>query len=176
VPFIKDSYPALDIFPVSAADWRLWALFAMGVAAAGFIRQALNLWRQKRHLMAGNLIAVAVLIMAGIGQLYYIPYIDPVKSARRASQTIQRLLPREGTVAFYRKRYDNGWNFYLQKAKIPIITDEQIRRQQPSHDVIILRKKHLDLLKEVLAMESYRIAAVEPVGSKEFVLLKHKAN
>jgi hypothetical protein len=64
-----------------------------------------------------------------------------------------------------------SWNFYPNKAKIPIITDEQIRRRQPRYDVIILKEKHLNLLKAVLNMDAYRIAAVEPVGSTKFVLL-----
>jgi hypothetical protein len=83
------------------------------------------------------------------------------------------LLPPDGTMAFYRKRFDNGWNFYLNRAKIPIITDAQITRSQPRYDVIILRQKHLDLLKAVLDMDHYTIAAIEPVGSKKFVLLKY---
>ena len=109
--------------------------------------------------------------MAAGGQIYYIPYIDPIKSARQASETIQKLLPRKGTLAFYRRRFDNGWNFYLDRARIPIITDEQIRRAQPRYDVIILKEKHLNLLKAVLNMDNYGIAAVEPVGSNRFVLL-----
>jgi hypothetical protein len=32
----------------------------------------------------------------------------------------------------------------------------------------------MDLLKAVLNMDNYRIAAIEPVGSKRFVLLKYK--
>jgi len=176
LPFLKDSYPVLNIFPVSAGDWRLWALFGLCIAAAGILRQGLKLVKEKRHLVACNLVAIGFLIITGIGQIYYIPYIDPVKSARRASEIIRQLLPREGTVAFYRRRFDNGWNFYLDRAKIPIITDKQIKQKQPRYDVIILKKKHLALLKAVLNMDTYRIAAIEPVGSKHFVLLKFNAN
>ena len=123
--------------------------------------------------MASHFVAIGFLMIAAIGQVYYIPYIEPVKSARRASQTIQQLLPPEGTVAFYRRRFDNGWNIYLNRDKIPIITDEQIRREQPGYDVIILKEKHLFLLEAVLNMANYRIGAIEPVGSKQFVLLKY---
>ena len=91
-----------------------------------------------------------------------------------ASETIEKLLPQEGSIAFYRRRYDNGWNFYLDRAKIGIVTDEQIKQKQPNYDLLILRQKHMPLLKAVLNMDNYRIAAVEPVGSKQFVLLKHK--
>jgi 4-amino-4-deoxy-L-arabinose transferase-like glycosyltransferase len=175
-PFLKNSYPVLKIFRVSAVDWRLWALFILGIAAAGIIRQGLKLVKEKHHLTAGQYVAVGFLLVASIGQVYYIPYIDPVKSARQASKTIQNLLPQAGTVAFYRRRFDNGWNFYLDKAKIPIITDDRIKRAQPRYDVIILREKHLNLLKAVLNMDHYRIAAIEPVGSKRFVLLKYNRN
>jgi hypothetical protein len=146
------------------------------MAAAGIIWQGLKLIREKRHLTACHFVAIGFLMIAGIGQIYYIPYIEPVKSARRASKTIQKLLPQEGTLAFYRRRFDNGWNFYLDRAKIPIMTDELIRQAQPRYDVIILREKHLNLLKAVLDMENYRIAAVEPVGSKRFVLLKYDSD
>ena len=170
-PFLKDSYPELKIFRVSAADWRLWALFGLSIAAAVISWKGLKLVKEKRHLTACHFVAFGFIMMAGVGQIYYIPYIDPVKSARQASETIQKLLPQEGTVAFYRRRFDNGWNFYLHRAKIPIITDEQIRQAQPRYDVIILKEKHLNLLKAVLNMDKYRIAAVEPVGSTKFVLL-----
>ena len=173
-PFLKDSYPVLNIFRVSAADWRLWVLLGLGIAAMGIIRQGLKLVKEKRHLTACNLVAIGFLLIAAIGQIYYIPYIDPVKSARRASKTILKLLPQEGTIAFYRRRLDNGWNFYLDRKKIPIVTDEQIRQEQPRYDLIILKEKHMDLLKAVLNMDNYRIAAIEPVGSKRFVLLKYK--
>ena len=175
-PFLKDRFPVLTIFRVSAADWRLWALLGLGIAAMGIIWKGLKLIKEKRHLTACHFVAIGFLIIAGIGQIYYIPYIDPVKSARRAANTIQQLLPPEGTVAFYRRRLDNGWNLYLDRAKIPIIRDEQIRQEQPRYDVIILKEKHMDLLKAVLNTDNYRIAAVEPVGSKRFVLLKYDSN
>jgi len=44
------------------------------------------------------------------------------------------------------------------------------------YDVIILKEKHMNLLKAVLNMFNYRIAAIEPVGSKRFVLLKYDRN
>ena len=87
--------------------------------------------------------------------------------------SIESLLPQDDTVAFYRRRFDNGWNFYLDKPIIPVITNEQIKQAQPDYDLIILRKKHLKLLKAALDMNRYRIAASEPVGSKQFVLLKY---
>ena len=172
-PFLKGSYPVLNIFRVSAADWRLWTLMGMGIAAAGICWKGLRLVKEKRHLTACHFIALGFLLIAGIGQVYYIPYIDPVKSARRASETIRKLLPQEGTLAFYRRRFDNGWNYYLDRAEIPVVTDEQIRQEQPRYDIIILREKHLDFLKAVLDMDKYSIGAIEPVGSKQFVLLKY---
>ncbi len=175
-PWLKDSYPVLNIFRVSAADWRLWALLILGIAAASIIWHGFRLAKDKHHLTACQWIAVGFLTIAGMGQIYYIPYIEPVKSARRAARTIQNLLPPDGSLAFYRRRFDNGWNFYLDRAKIPFITAEQIKREQPRYDLIILRKKHLKSLKAVLDMDRYRIAAIEPVGSKQFVLMKYDKN
>ena len=130
--------------------------------------------REREHLFAGDLIAIAFLILWAMGQVYYIHYIEPVKSARLASEKIKTMLPEDGTVAFYRKRFDNGWNFYLNRAQIPIIKNEDIQQKQPQYDVIILRNKHLDLLKAVLNMENYTVGDVVPVGSKNFVLLKYR--
>ena len=123
-------------------------------------------------MWACNSVALVLLILGAAAQIYYIPCIEPVKSARHAAQSISNLLPPNGTLAFYRRRYDNGWNFYLNRARIPVIRDQQIRRSQPQHDLIILRQKHMDRLKGVLNMDRYRIAAIEPIGSKKFVLLK----
>jgi len=36
-----------------------------------------------------------------------------------------------------------------------------------------LQEKHINLLKTVFEMDNYRIAAVQPVGSNQFVLLKY---
>ncbi len=172
LPVLKDHFAELVIFPVSAGDWRLWMLYGFGVAAIAILYRGLRLARDRQHSWACNSVALAFLILAAAAQLYYIPYIEPVKSARQAAQSITNLLPPDGTLAFYRRRYDNAWNFYLNRAKIPVIRDEQIQKSQPQHDLIILRQKHLDLLKGVLDMDRYNIAAIEPVGSKKFVLLK----
>jgi len=176
LPYLKDTYPELNIFSVRLSDWRLWVSGAMGIIAAIIIFKGIQLAGEKRHLLASNLIALALLIVIAIGHIYYIPSIEPVKSARRASQKVDALLSEDGTVAFYRRRFDNGWNFYLNRGKIPIITDQDIAREQPRYDVIILKQKHMDLLKAVLKMDNYRIAAIEPVGSTRFVLLKYHAD
>ena len=176
LPFIKDNFAQLVIFPVQADDGRLWVLFGLGLAAAVIIRQGLKLVKAKRHQAAGNLIALGFLFLAGVAQIYYIPCIEPVKSARQASKTILKLLPPDGSVAFYRRRLDNGWNFYLNRDKIPIIENPEIQRRQPHHDLIILKHKHFELLKAVLDMDRYKIAAIEPVGSKKFVLLKRNSD
>lgn len=172
LPVLKNHFPELMIFPVSINDWRLWSLFGSGLAAVGILWQGLRLVQGRQHVWACNTVALAILFLAGAAQIYYIPYIEPVKSARRAAQTISNLLPPDGTLAFYRRRYDNGWNFYLNRARIPVIRDRQLQQHQPQHDLIILRQKHMDLLSGVLNMDRYQIAAIEPIGSKRFVLLK----
>ena len=57
-----------------------------------------------------------------------------------------------------------------------ILRDEEIQRNQPQYDLIILRLKHMERLKAVLNIDNYRVAAVEPVGSKRFVLLQLNKN
>ncbi len=173
-PFLKSKFPVLAIFPFTIGDWRLWGLYGLGILAAVLIRQALKQLQAKQHRTACNLIALTLLTAFGILQLYYISHIDRVKSARHASETIESILPAGGSIAFYGRRFDNGWNFYLKRAKIPVVTDEQIKKHLPRYDLIILRKKHLERLEKVMPLTRYKIAAIEPVGSKKFVLLKFK--
>ncbi|RTZ98518.1 MAG: hypothetical protein DSY90_04230 [Deltaproteobacteria bacterium] len=175
VPILKDRFSVLSIFPFDLADWHLWGIYIPGVLAVGLIRQAFKHLHVRQHRVACNLVAVSLLLGFAIVQLYYIPHVDRVKSARYASQTIRSILPAGGSVAFYGRRFDNGWNFYLQRAKIPVITDEQISHHPPHYDLIILRKKDLPKLKKVMPLTRYEIAAVQPVGSKKFVLLKLKS-
>ncbi len=173
-PFLKGKFQVLAIFPFALDDWRLWGIYILGALAAGIIWQALKQLNAKQHRTACDLIAVGLLLAFAILQLYYIPHIDRVKSARHASRTIRSILPADASIAFYGRRFDNGWNFYLKRTKIPVVTDKQIKQNPPRYDLIILRKKHLERLKEVMPLTHYKIAAVEPVGSKKFVLLKFK--
>lgn len=176
LPYLKEIYPQLSIFRAAINDWRLLALYGMGIIAAVILVKGLGAARKRDHLFAGDLIALAFLFIWAMMQVYYFHYIEPVKSARLASESIKTMLPEDGTVAFYRKRYDNGWNFYLNRAKIPIIRNEDIQQRQPQYDVIILRNKHLNLLKAVLNMENYTVGDIVPVGSKNFVLLKYRGD
>lgn len=173
-PFLKGKFPVLAIFPFAIGDWRLWGGYALGILAAAIIWQALIQLKAQQHQTACNLIAVGLLLGFGILQLYYMPNIDRVKSARHAAQTIRSILPAGGSIAFYDRRFDNGWNFYLKRAKIPVVTDELLKQHPVHYDLIILRKKHLEMLEKAMPLTHYNIAAIEPVGSKKFVLLKFK--
>ncbi len=171
-PLLTGKFPVLAIFPLAISDGRLWGVYGLGMLAAGIIRQAFQQLNAGQHRAACNLIAVSLLLGFAMLQLYYMPHIDRVKSARHASQTIRSILPAGGSIAFYGRRFDNGWNFYLQRAIIPVVTDEQIKQHPLRYDLIILRQKHLPRLEKVMPLTHYKIAAVEPVGSKKFVLLK----
>jgi 4-amino-4-deoxy-L-arabinose transferase-like glycosyltransferase len=172
LPLLKNTYPELGIFPLDPGDWRLGSMVVLGIAAVGVVWQGLKFAKDNRHHLAVNLLAGAFLLVTGAAQIYYIPCIDPVKSAKPAAEKIKAMLTEDATVAFYGRRFDNGWNFYLNRAKIPVLTDEEIKAEQPKVDLIILREKHLDSLKAVLNMDHYETAAIEPVGSKRFVLLR----
>ena len=172
VPFLKANFPLLKIFPVTAQDWRIWTMYAIGLAALVMLTQGLKSAKTGFHLRAITLIALAFMVVSGIYQMYYIPCIDYVKSARHAVATIQAILPAEGKAVFYRRRYDNGWNFYLNRDKIPVLTDADINRRPVGYDLIILREKDLKSLKKAMVPDNYEIAAIEPIGSKHFVLLR----
>ena len=147
-------------------------MYGMGAVATTLLWQGLKSAKARYYLPACNWMALAFLVVSGMVQTYYIPSIEPVKSARHAVATIETIIPTGATIAFYRKRFDNGWNFYLNRARIPELADEDIRQHPLSYDLIILREKHLEMLKKIMPPDSYEIAGIEPVGSKRFVLLK----
>jgi hypothetical protein len=172
VPFLKNKLPVLKIFSTAVGDWRLWAMYGMGAAVAVLLWQGVKSTQAREYLPACNWMAIAVLMVSGMLQTYYFPSIDSVKSARHAAATIKSILPDTATLAFYGRRFDNGWNFYLNRTRIPELEDEDIQRHPVSYDMIILREKQLESLKKVMPPDRYEIAAIEPIGSKRFVLLK----
>jgi 4-amino-4-deoxy-L-arabinose transferase-like glycosyltransferase len=172
LPLLKDKYSVLKIFPLSVTDWRLWAIYGSGILAAATLWKGFDLARRRQNVRACRLIAIALLVLFGMYQIYYIPCIEPVKSVKQACEEMKTILPADGTIAFYKKRYDNGWNFYLNRAEIPVITVEELKQNQPRFDVILLRKKHLQEFQAMIPQNNYQIASIAPVGSKEFVLLK----
>ncbi|MDY6952605.1 MAG: glycosyltransferase family 39 protein [Thermodesulfobacteriota bacterium] len=172
VAFLKEKYPVFGIFPGSLVDWRLWAVCGLGILAMILLRKALELAKNRQSQRACNLMAIAMLILASTCQIYFVPYIDPVKSAKGACEEIKAILPADGTIAFYRKRYDNGWNFYLKRDRIPVINAEELKQKKLEFDMIILRKKDLSKFEKAASGSSYKIASTVPIGSKEFVLLK----
>jgi hypothetical protein len=172
LPFLKARIRELAIFPLSPFDIRLLSVYALGLIALIFLWNAFKLQKTNRHRKTCHHIAVACLLIGGMAQVYYIPNIDPVKSARRASQGIQAMLRPGETIAFYKRRYDNAWNFYLNRLQIPVTTLEDTRRSGARYDVIISQEKRMDELQELIDKYGYQVAAVYPVGSRDFVVLR----
>jgi hypothetical protein len=138
------------------------------------------LWRSlrylagKQHIRAAWFVSCAILVAIAMGQVYFIPYIDTVKSARAATAKIMEILPPGGSIAFYKKRYDNGWNFYLnRRARIPVVRSlDELRDAEPGYDVVIARNIHFTQVEALMVEHVYRVASIERIGHKRFLLLK----
>ena len=110
-------------------------MYAMGMVAAAMLWRGIKLAKNRCHLRACALMALALMVVSGIFQLYYVPNIEPVKSARHAAATIQAILSGGATIAFYGRRFDDAWNFYLNRARILVLTDEDIAQHPVSYDM-----------------------------------------
>ena len=174
LPLLQKKWPLLEIFPLSGHDWRLWAFYGGGVILGGLLWRSFRYLAEKQNMLASWFFSYAILVSIGMGQVYFIPYIDKVKSARAASAKIMEILPPGGSIAFYKKRYDNGWNFYLKRgARIPVVMSlDELREAEPGFDVVIARNIHFTQVEELIEENAYRVASIERIGHKHFLLLK----
>ncbi|MCP4668895.1 MAG: glycosyltransferase family 39 protein [Deltaproteobacteria bacterium] len=174
LPLFQKKWPLLEIFPVSGHDWRLWAFYGGGVMLGVLLWRSFRYVAEKQNIRASWLFSSALLVSFGMGQVYCIPYLDKVKSARAATEKIREILPPDGSIAFYKKRYDNGWNFYLKRrARIPVVLSlDELKEAEPMFDVVIARNIHAGQLEELMKDNVYRVASIERIGHKRFLLLK----
>jgi len=166
-------FPVLAIFPAQFPDGRILAVVLMGAAALAVFREIRRHLRGGRLVTAAHLTALAFLLLVGIGQVYYVPAINPVKTARDAARRLAELVPPGGRLAFLERRYDNAWNFYLDYPRIPVVPHDRLTAES-GYDVIIAREKDLPKIEAVLASGAYTVAHIEPVGGKTFAFVTRR--
>lgn len=164
-------FPVLAIFPTRLLNGRLLLVVLLGVAAMVLFSGLRRDLQNGRLAPAARLTALVFLLMVAIGQVYYVPAIDKVKTARDAARRLAELLPPDGRLAFLERRYDNGWNFYLDYPHIPVVSHDALSAAS-GYDLVIAREKDLPKIKAVLASGAYSVAYVEPVGGKTFAFVK----
>lgn len=163
-PFLTEHFEELRIFD-TVAGWRIGAFYLeMALAAAALV---LGYKMALRRSMSHEIYAFSVaflLLFAGM-QLYVVPAVDHVKSARYASVLAKSLMPPDGRAAFYGGRYTDGWNFYLDQPVIPEVDAQAL--QTRAYGVVIGEKKHS---RDVVKKAPYVIAREIQVGGDLFYL------
>ncbi|MBU0996161.1 MAG: glycosyltransferase family 39 protein [Proteobacteria bacterium] len=151
---------------------------ALPLAVISLIVTFRELKRKNFFLVCAG-IAAGMFLVAGIGQIYYIPAIDFVKSAKHASSRIEALIQPEDTVAFYKRRLDSAWNFYLNRQHIPVIDDTDLKGHEKEYDVVICQvkaKKKVQHLIQKFSGMNYRLNEIAPIGSKKCLIFIRKGN
>jgi hypothetical protein len=115
--------------------------------------------------------------MAGAGHVYYIPSIDYIKSAKHTSAKIIEETGQENTIAFYERRLDHGWNYYLNRSHIPIISRSDMETGHPPYEIVICKSKNKiadSALTRLFEELGYRPFMNEPIGSNEYLIFRKK--
>lgn len=152
--------------------WRIWVMSAFGLCGFLLLAKTLMHLLKKQNRIACVHTAFSILAATAMVQTYYIPRIEPVKSARIAAQRLKLLMSPADTVAFLNKRLDNGWNFYLNRPWIPVFTLEDISGSSAAPTFIITRSRQVGI-DALVEQYNYKQAFVQTIGSKKYTVLKH---
>lgn len=178
IPWLTGTYGVLSIFITHQQPFQLVILttlfLPLGVIA--FILTIQQIRKKSGYGSCYGLIA-GILLMAGAGHVYYIPSIDYIKSAKHASAKIIEETGQENTIAFYERRLDHGWNYYLNRSHIPIISRSDMETGHPPYEIVICKSKNKitdSALTRLFEELGYRPFMNEPIGSNEYLIFRKK--
>lgn len=157
----------LSLFHVDFFAPHLLMMYGFCVAGAACLWFARQYRQEGRAVFSTQSIALSVLFIMGAAQVYYVPVIDGVKSVKKASAMVASLLPAGGRVAFFHSRYNNGWNFYLKKPHIEVLSAPELLAASRPWDVVIADKRFVNDLK---AVPGYRLSADLRAGGDIFYI------
>lgn len=123
-----------------------------------------------KQLQGGILFSAALLVLFSGIQFVLIPRIDHIKSASYLAKSAMPLLEKGYDVAFVGAKYNEGWNFYLKKKRIPIIPAETFVESPPDRTVVIVKDRYFDDIFP-LAQGRCSIHECSPVGNSDFCLV-----
>ncbi|NOY69881.1 MAG: glycosyltransferase family 39 protein [Deltaproteobacteria bacterium] len=161
----------LSLFQIDFFAPPLLMMYGFCVAGGACLWLARQYRQERRAVFSTQAIALSVLFIMGAAHVYYVPVIDGVKSVKKASAMVKSLIPTGGHVAFFHSRYNNGWNFYLQKPHIEVVSAGELSAAARPWDVVITDKRYVNDLK---ALPGYRSAADLRAGGDIFYIFVPK--
>ena len=153
--FFAEKYWVFELFHVDFSSRTLEIMYVFCISGAACIWLAIYFRRKGRVVFSVQAIALSVLAVMAAIHVYYIPAVDPAKSVKEASQIVASLLPPGGRIAFYKSTYNNGWNFYLKKKHIDVVSPDKLTSGASPFDLVIAEKRHVKDRKE---LKGYRVA------------------
>lgn len=178
LPWFAKLFDVLSIFSAHQRSFQL-VMLATLFLPLGVIAFVITLLQVKKHSSYGSCygFAAGILLMAGVGHLYYIPAIDYMKSASHvASQILEQTAP-GNRIAFYEQRLDHGWNFYLNQSHIPIIAPSELEAGHSPYEIVICKSKNMSAdstLTRLFGERGYRPFLFEPMGYHEYLIFRKK--
>lgn len=165
VVLFPEKHWVFSLFQIDFSSRPLQMMYIFGIAGIACIWLAMRYRREGRARFSVQAIALSLLFVMGAVHVFYLPAIDQVKSVKSASRVVASLLPPDGRVAFYPSRYNNGWNFYLKKPHIPVLSHKDLANAAAAWDVVIAEKRNV---KDVTALPGYRPAVKLRAGGDFF--------
>lgn len=171
----------LTDIPLSIEGWRLWVICGIGVLPIILLWVSNKKIQMKENMEACMLFAIAVLVYFGIAQVSFIPGLDSVKTLKYFSNEIKEIVPKDKSLAFYKRYSQRGWNFYLDRDVIPVVSAKQIKTINSPYDFILKERRNkgrkpirLDEVSpmEITGNQVYKAVLVKKIGSKEYILWK----
>jgi 4-amino-4-deoxy-L-arabinose transferase-like glycosyltransferase len=164
-PFLAQYIHELHGFGENMPWWRVVFLYAGGLLSLFIIFYKYTIFRNFDPAKRIYIASTAFIILFICAQLYYFPALDHIKSARYAAEDICRIKPEDAQVSFWKGRYNEGWNYYLQQDQIPVLNEKTV---QPAVHRVILAKADYD--KQPLLSAGYGAVRSYQVGSDDFRL------
>jgi hypothetical protein len=168
-PFLAQYIHDLQGFGSKLSRWRLLYLYIGGVSALVLIVHKHIYHRHSTVTKRICFASAAYLILFTCAQSYYFPALDHIKSARYAARDICRIKPQDAQVSFWKGKYNEGWNYYLQQAQIPVVNEKTL---QSATNRVILAKTDYD--QQPLIFAGYGAVKSYQVGSDDFRLYVKK--
>lgn len=180
IPFLKEKTALLSDVSFTISGWRLWAIYGIGVLPILMLWASYAKLKMQKNMEASMFFALSILLFLSIADISIIPNIDPLKSVKYFVDDMQGKISEDSTLAFYKDYSQSGWNFYLNRPVIPVVTSKQIKkRMNPPYD-FVLKWKRVNGRTPILPGDNsppkrignyeYKTVYVKNLGSKEYTL------
>ncbi len=169
-PYMKSRLADYGYADFSPIHWRSVLTGCLGIVGVWITRKGFLLFRSTGLFESAEMIGLSMIILILIANIYYIPALDAVKSARPLAETIRAIVPPDGSMAYYLKRSDAGLNFYLNRLQLPEISKQELP-QSVQYDLIISRKADFKRI-DPAVRDDLHILHSQKIGNQEYILFK----